>query len=193
LAARAGGAGLSGAQPNAPIRVDAERSVAMPTRHNLIALVLAAGLAACGPAPAPPPEAEPLPVVPPVTDAALASSSPWALTAFTPETGEIYCSFFTIGDDGRRGERVFVTEIAGVPAPAHVGLQGEDVALTQVSKVVDSAPQVWVYENAERGVEVALQVTETAKGFESRDYEGTIEVVRPEAGPMTAISGTCGV
>ena len=59
-------------------------------------------------------------------------TGPWTLTSFTPATNEIYCSFFNIGDDGRRGERVFITEIAGVPAPAHVGLDGEAVALTQV-------------------------------------------------------------
>ncbi len=173
----------------------------MHTSHSLIALALAAGLAACGPVPATP-EPEPLPMVPPVADGAYASAGvtaspangdPWALTAFTPATNEIYCSFFMIGDDGRRSERVFVTEIAGVPAPAHVGLAGQDVALTQVSKITNSSPQVWVYENADRGIQVALQVTETAKGLESRDFEGTIEVTMPEEGPQTAITGACGV
>jgi hypothetical protein len=173
----------------------------MHTSHSLIALVLAAGLAACGPVPEMP-EPEPLPRVPPVADGAYASAGvaaspaevdPWALTPFTPATNEIYCSFYTIGDDGRRGERVFVTEIARVPAPAHVGLEGQDVALTQVSMVVDASPQLWIYENAERGLLVEMRVTETARGFESRDYEGTIEVTRPKERPLMAVSGTCGV
>ncbi|MFN7164085.1 MAG: hypothetical protein ACK4P2_04635 [Hyphomonas sp.] len=173
----------------------------MQTQHALMSLVLAAGLAACGPVPTAP-EPEPLPVVPPVTDGAYASAGvgagpaqadPLALTPFTPATNEIYCSFYTIGDDGRRGDLVFVTEIAGVPAPAHVGLEGQGVALTQVSKVADAAPQLWIYENADRGLLVEMRVTETAKGFESRDYEGTIEVTRPQERPLVAVSGTCGV
>lgn len=171
----------------------------------LTALALAAGLVSCGQAPvesASSSQSPPVPVDTSVEAEAYEVSGtaeipvetgPWTLTAFTPATNEIYCSFFNIGDDGRRGERVFITEIAGVPAPAHVGLGGEGVLLTQVVKAEDARPQVWIYENSERGFQVEMQVTETAKGFESRDYEGTAQVIRPETGPLTAVAGTCGV
>jgi hypothetical protein len=181
----------------------------MKPAFALFPLLLAAGLAACSPAEdAPDPGAVPVeptletPVEPsfpsgPEAGAEAAAqpvdADPLALTAFTPATNEIYCSFFTIGDDGLRHERVFVTEIAGVPAPAHVGIEGEAVALTQVSKAEDASPQVWVYENAERGLQIEMHVTETAKGFESREYEGTATVTKPAARPVRAISGTCGV
>ena len=92
-----------------------------------------------------------------------------------------------------RHERVFVTEIAGVQAPAHVGIEGEAVALTQVSKAEDASPQVWVYKNAERGLQIEMHVTETAKEFESKEYEGTATVTKPAARPVRAISGPCGV
>jgi len=177
----------------------------MKPLHLLFPLLMVSGLAACSPAEdAPDPGA--VPVEPTVEDvfpggpeagaataAEPAEADPLALTAFQPATNEIYCSFFTIGDDGLRGERVFVTEIAGVPAPAHVGIEGEAVKLTQVSKAEAASPQVWIYENAERGLEIEMRVTETAKGFESRDYEGTAAVTKPVARPLTAISRTCGV
>jgi len=164
------------------------------------ALVVTAGLAACSQTQdeiASPPVPVDLSVE---TDAYAVSGAPeipvetgpWTLTSFTPATEEIYCSFYNIGDDGRRGERVFVTEIAGVPAPAYVGLEGEDVALTQVSKADDRAPQVWLYENPGRNLQLEMQVTETGKRFESRDYEGTAQVILPEQGPLTAVTGTCG-
>lgn len=171
----------------------------------LTVLTLAAGLAACGPAPVVSPsssQTQPVQVDTSVETNSYEASEPaeipvetgpWTLTSFTPATNEIYCSFYNIGADGRRGERVFITEIAGVPAPAHVGLEGEDVALTQVSKEDNKAPQVWIYENAGRSLQLEMQVTETAKGFESRDYEGTAQVTRPEPGPLTAVAGTCGV
>lgn len=171
----------------------------------LTALALAAGLVACGQTPVLSPsssQSEPVPMdtsveaeayeVPGTAEIPV-ETGPWTLTSFKPATNEIYCSFFNIGADGRRGERVFITEIAGVPAPAHVGLAGEDVALTQVSKAENVAPQVWLYENAGRSLQLEMQVTETAKGFESRDYEGTAQVIRPEQGPLTAVMGTCGV
>ncbi len=169
----------------------------------LTVLALAAGLVACGQTPGvSQTSSQPVPVDTSVEAEGYEASEParvpvetgpWTLTSFTPATNEIYCSFFNICADGKRGELVFITEIAGVPAPAHVGLEGQDVALTQVSKADDRVPQVWIYENAERGFQVEMQVTETAKGFESREYEGTATVTKPAARPVRAISGTCGV
>lgn len=160
----------------------------MKPTNVLCALIFAAGIVACSPAdesPSLPPPSSPPPAAPEV--------NPLALTGFAPTTNEIYCSFYMIGEDGLRGERVFITEIAGVPAPAHVGLEGQPVAMTQVSKADDAATQVWRYENAERGFQVELQITEMAKGFETRDYEGTIQVTRPAEGALKAIIGSCGV
>jgi hypothetical protein len=177
------------------------RSRFMKNNSALIAMVFAGLLAACSPEPDVP-QPGPVPLDPPVTAGStaaaeavddLTSADPWALTPFTPPTNEIYCGFYKIGDDGMPSDRVFITEIAGVPAPAAVGLQGQAVTLTEISKAEDAAPQVWIYGNPERALQVELNVTETNKGFESRDYEGTIQVTQPAEGQQTAITGTCGV
>ncbi|MEX1251393.1 MAG: hypothetical protein WEA77_09395 [Hyphomonas sp.] len=165
------------------------------------ALVVAAGLAACSQTQDERASA-PVPVDLSVeTDAYAASGTPeipvetgpWTLTSFTPATEEIYCSFYTIGDDGRRGERVFVTKIAGVAAPAYVDPEGEEAALTQVSVADDRALQVWLCENPGRSLLLEMQVTETGERFQSRDYEGTAQVILPEQGPLTAVTWTGGV
>lgn len=171
--------------------------------HTLLAFVLTAGLAGCNPAPdtrspssdrrleeraempeaAPPPQDAPVAVEP----------EPWALTTFEPTTVEIYCSFFHLSDEGVRGDRLFITEIAGIPAPAAIGLEGQSVPMTEVSKEKGELAETWTYRNDERGVEVALKLTGTEEGGEYRNYQGTIQVIAPEKGMALPISGSCGV
>lgn len=166
----------------------------------LLALALPAFLVACNPASDRPGSApvDPLDIpaeapAEPAGAPAPVLPAPWALTAFEPQTVEIYCSFFRTDAAGNRGDRVFITEIAGIPAPAAIGLEGQPVKLEEVSKNKDGPIETWTYRSAERGAEVELLLTETEKGFESRDYEGSIQVTRPEAGAVQPIVGSCGV
>ena len=175
----------------------------------LIALVFATGLAACGPqSPAPddaavaPPameEAEtPAMAQTPMSIDDPASSDSWQLTPLTPATNEIYCHLRKAdggGADagGEAGELLFITEIAGVPAPAAVAVNGETMALEQVSKDTRDGIEKWVYENAGGDFGIELILTEVAAGFESRDYAGTIQVTRPALGTPVPVTGTCGV
>lgn len=175
----------------------------------LFALVFAAGLAACGPQS---PEPNDAAMSPPATEEAEtpamtqtpmsvddpARSDSWQLTPLTPATNEIYCHLRKADDGGadaagETGELLFITEIAGVPAPAAVALNGGTVALEQVSKDARDGIEKWVYENAGRDFGVELILTEVGEGFESRDYEGTIQVTRPVLGTPVPVKGTCGV
>ena len=177
----------------------------------LIALVFAAGLAACDPktpSPAPndaamtPPAAEeaetPTMMQTPMSIDDPAASDSWQLTPLTPATNEIYCHLRKAdggGADagGEAGELLFITEIAGVPAPAAVAVNGETVALEQVSKDACDGIEKWVYRNEAREFAIELILTEVGEGFESRDYEGTIQVTRPALGTPVPVKGTCGV
>jgi hypothetical protein len=86
-----------------------------------------------------------------------------------------------------------MTEIAGVPAPAAIGLEGEPVPLKEVSKTDNEGTSTWLYANEARGLMVQLEVTEVGDGFEYKSYEGTIQVTQPESGMAVPFSGTCGV
>lgn len=175
----------------------------MKSTPILAALGAIALVAACNPAPDSPLPAEP-PMIPPVpgTGAVVPpagamlpgqeTESDMTLTGFTPDTNEIFCSFHVAATEGL-GERLFVTEIGGTPAPAYIGLGGEAVRLERVSRDEAGPVQTWLYRNAERPLVVELRVTETGQGFESRDYQGTIRIIEPEPGEETRIEGVCGV
>lgn len=171
----------------------------------LAALGACALAAACNPAPdAPPADTPAMPavpgtgvVVPPVPamlpdDDEERAAVP-TLTGFTPDTNEIFCSFHETADDGVMGERLFITEIAGDPSPAAIGVNGEPVRLERVSRDEAGPVQTWLYGNDERALVVELRLTETGEGFESRDYSGTIRVIQPEPGEEMLIEGVCGV
>ncbi|MFN3312086.1 MAG: hypothetical protein ACK46Q_01290 [Hyphomonas sp.] len=115
------------------------------------------------------------------------------LTTFEPTSGEIYCSFHRPSQDGVLGERLFMTEIAGVPAPGAIGLEGQAVRLTQVSKTESAGAEVWTYRNADYPVEVELRLSETDEGFEFRTYTGTIRITDPVDANAIRIEGDCGV
>lgn len=166
----------------------------------LAALLLPAVLCACVPEPESPAPILPPPHVPVVETPAEAADSAAAsdagsmrLTAFEPATNEIYCSFHRPSQGGALGERLFMTEIAGIPAPAAIGVDGEAVALTEVSKTEAGGAETWIYRNEERPVTVALELTETEEGFEFRGYTGTIQVTDPVNGDPVQIEGRCGV
>ena len=169
----------------------------------LSALVLAAGLSACGPQMAAPEpgetvtetEAAEMPTVTrePVPKEKADEASAWELTDFTPATNEIYCSFHAVNAEDEPGPLLFMTEIAGVPAPAAVGLEGEPVALKEVSKTDAEGTSTWLYANEARGLMVELDVTEVGDGFEYKSYKGTIQVTAPESGRTVPFLGTCGV
>ncbi|MFN3912524.1 hypothetical protein [Hyphomonas sp.] len=173
----------------------------MKASHALSALIFPFALAACNPAPGTPeaPAPAPMPTPAAAIEAEPAAAPPLAeagaltLTAFEPATAEIYCSFFAPGAGGPLGERLFITEIAGVPAPAAIGLEGAAVRLEEVSKTTADGAETWTYRNADRPVTVELNLTETSAEFETRGYEGTIRITAPEAGEPVAISGSCGV
>lgn len=177
----------------------------MKPYYALFALTLAASAAACKPSP----QAE---SVSAGTPEAAASHSPavaaatqtlpegepgaadaLALTPFEPTTEEIYCRFLRQTENGELGDALFITEIAGVPAPATIGLEGQAVRLEEVSKTEQDGAAIWTYRNAERPVDVQLTLTETDEGFEYRAYEGTIRIVDPAPGEIIPIEGTCGV
>ncbi|KDA04089.1 hypothetical protein [Hyphomonas oceanitis] len=169
----------------------------------LSALALAAGLAACGPqteAPSPDAtvtetEAAEMPTVTqePVPIEKADEASAWELTDFTPATNEIYCSFHAVNAESEPGPLLFMTEIAGVPAPGAIGLEGEPVPLKEVSKTDTEGTSTWLYANEARGLMVQLEVTEVGDGFEYKSYEGTIQVTQPESGRAVPFTGTCGV
>ncbi|WP_291053682.1 hypothetical protein [Hyphomonas sp.] len=173
--------------------------------YALLALTLAASAAACKPSP----QTE---SVSAGTPEAVASHSPavgaatqtlpegepggedtLALTPFEPTTVEIYCRFQRQAENGELGGALFITEIAGVPAPAAIGLEGQAVRLEEVSKTEQDGAAIWTYRNEERPVEVQLTLTETDEGFEYRAYEGTIRIMDPVQGDIIPIEGTCGV
>ena len=174
----------------------------------LIALVFATGLAACGPQS---PEPDDAAMTPPAAEAETpamtqtpmsiddpAASDSWQLTPLTPATNEIYCHLRKAdagGADagGEAGELLFITEIAGVPAPVAVAVNGETMTLEQVSKDTRDGIEMWVYQNEAREFAIELILTEVGEGFESRDYEGTIQVTRPALGTPVPVKGTCGV
>ena len=166
----------------------------------MLALSVPAMLAACNPASDTPGDApaDPLEIpthapAEPAGAVAPLQPDPWALTAFEPQTVEIYCSFYRNDAEGERGDRLFITEIAGVPAPAAIGIEGQPVPLEQVSKDEGDPVETWIYQNSDRGVEVELLLTETEAGFEYRNYEGTLQLTSPEEGAALPISGSCGV
>lgn len=173
----------------------------MKASHAMSALIFPFALAACNPVPDAPEPAAPAPIptpaqvieAEPVAAAPLAEADALTLTAFEPATAEIYCSFFAPGADGQLGERLFITEIAGVPAPAAIGLEGAAVRLEEVSKTKADGAETWTYRNADRPVTVELNLTESSAEFETRGYEGAIRITGPEAGTPVAISGSCGV
>lgn len=167
----------------------------------LSALFLPVALGACNPGPGVPepvlpPAGIPGAAIPPATEGpapAPPGANAMMLTTFEPSTNEIYCSFHRPSHDGVLGERLFITEIAGVPAPAAIGLEGEPVRLEQVSKTEDGNAEIWTYRNAQRPVEVELRLKETARGFESRDYTGSIRITAPVDASAINIEGSCGV
>ncbi|PKP81003.1 MAG: hypothetical protein CVT79_12045 [Alphaproteobacteria bacterium HGW-Alphaproteobacteria-18] len=172
--------------------------------YALFALTLAASVGACNPSP----EMDSLDADTPQDMAfhspAIATAEPdegdtlnaadtLSLSPFKPATVEIYCSFHRPAQNGELGDLIFMTEIAGVPAPAAIGLEGQPVRLEEVSKSAKEGAGVWTYHNAQRPVEVQLTLTETAEGSEYRSYEGTIRITDPALGDIIPIEGTCGV
>lgn len=171
--------------------------------YALFALTLAASAAACKPSP----QAESLKAgapeeaashSPAVGATAASEAEPngedtLVLTPFEPTTVEIYCRFQRPAPSGELGGALFITEIAGVPAPAAIGLEGQAVRLEEVSKTEQDGAAIWTYRNEERPVEVQLTLTETDQGFEYRAYEGTIRIMDPVQGDIIPIEGTCGV
>lgn len=173
----------------------------MKTLSFFAALLLPAALAACVPEPDSPAPILPPPHAPVVALAetgeetvfANADTNAMMLTTFEPTTNEIYCSFRLPSQDGVLGERLFMTEIAGLPAPAAIGLGGEAVILTEVSKTEAGGAETWIYRNEERPVTVALELTETEEGFGFRGYTGTIQITDPVYADPVQIEGRCGV
>lgn len=173
--------------------------------YALLALTLAASVGACNPSPemdsldadTPQDMAFHSPAIAapaePGEAVALPPADTLSLTTFEPATVEIYCRFHRLAENGEPGELLFMTELAGVPAPAAIGLEGQAVRLEEVSKSVQEGAGVWTYRNAERPVEVQLTLTETVEGSEYRSYEGTIRITDPALGDVIPIEGTCGV
>lgn len=175
----------------------------MKALSALSVLLIPAILGGCNPAPNAPEPIVPPPHVPQVSGSASAedTSSPppvsdiegVELTTFEPTTVEIYCSFHRPSQDGVLGERLFITEIAGVPAPAAIGLEGEPVALTEVAKTEEDGAEIWTYRNDERPVEIELRLKQAEEGFEYRNYTGTIRITDPVDASAINIEGSCGV
>ncbi|ABI76314.1 putative lipoprotein [Hyphomonas neptunium ATCC 15444] len=173
----------------------------MKSLSVLSALLLPAILGACNPAPNAPEPIVPPPHVPEVSGSATADDVPappaadstLSLTTFEPTTVEIYCSFHRPSQDGVLGERLFITEIAGVPAPAAIGLEGEPVTLKEVSKTEADGAEIWTYRNDERPVEIELRLKEVEQGMEYRNYTGTIRISDPVDASAINIEGSCGV
>jgi hypothetical protein len=166
----------------------------------LSALLFPLALGACipdsdTPAPVLPPPHAPV-VAPPATESpvpAPTGANTMVLTTFEPPTNEIYCSFHRPSQDGVLGERLFITEIAGVPAPAAIGLEGHPVALKEVSKTQADDAEIWTYRNDERPVEIELRLKEVEQGMEYRNYTGTIRISDPVDASAINIEGSCGV
>lgn len=174
----------------------------MKALSALSALLLPAILGACNPAPTAPEPIVPPPHVPQVSGSAATDEPPaplpadadtLKLTTFEPTTVEIYCSFHRPSQDGVLGERLFITEIAGVPAPAAIGLEGESVTLKEVSKTEEDGAEIWTYRNDERPVEIELRLKEVEQGMEYRNYTGTIRISDPVDASAINIEGSCGV
>jgi len=167
----------------------------------LSALLFPLALGACMPEPESPTPVLPPPhapvVAPPVAEEAAvpapSDSSAIRLTTFEPTTNEIYCSFHRPSQGGVLGERLFITELAGVPAPAAIGLEGEAVSLEQVSKTETGRTKIWNYRNTERPIEVELQLKELDDGREYQSYTGTIRITDPVDADAINIEGMCGV
>lgn len=117
----------------------------------------------------------------------------WQLTKFEPATNEVYCVLRKISEETPSGDLMFITEIAGVPAQGAVGINGQNVTLDEVSKTSEEDREIWTYESVGGELMVELQLTEVADGFESRSYEGTIQVLEPEKAAPVPIAGDCGV
>ncbi|MFN3610342.1 MAG: hypothetical protein ACK4Y9_14875 [Hyphomonas sp.] len=165
----------------------------------LSALLLPVVLGACmpeaeTPAPVlPPPHA---PVVAPLSEDGSpppADAEAMMLTAFEAPTNEIYCSLHRPSQDGVLGERLFISEIAGVPAPAAIGLEGKAVPLQRVSITESDGIEIWTYRNEARALKVVLRLKEVEEGMEYRSYTGTIRIAEPVDANAINIEGTCGV
>ena len=174
----------------------------MKALSALSALLIPAILGGCNPAPSAPEPIVPPPHVPAVSDSAAVEEAPalppseinaLQLTTFEPATVEIYCSFHRPSQDGVLGERLFITEIAGVPAPAAIGLEGEPVPLKEVSKTEADGAEIWTYRNDDRPVEIELRLREVEQGMEYRNYTGTIRISNPVDASAINIEGSCGV